>query len=232
MAAEDYISDEHHDYDENFPERDYRRKKGMSRSGVVSKVYTRDWDGRDGPIVLHSFQLEGDRTYYRTGEEQIADEGDFLTFEADGKGNVDHASVEKGTAPPKKAASPQVPVQQSRSGGFKKGNWGNKGGGGAKDKYWEDKEKHQIEVVEPRITWASAQSDAVALVTAALQHDILSFGNANKAAKLGLLLDFVDQITARFATQRFNAASLLKDALALSEDENSESAGSEDNLDN
>ena len=184
------------------------------RTGVVAKVYEKEWEGRDGMIVLHSFQLDGDRQYYRTGEQRLVKEGEAYTFDADQKGNVDPDSVE--TADPETVERPKASTSGrgfGGSGGRTGGkSWGNKGGG-AKNDYWERKETHDREVVEPRITWASAQSDAVDLVSAALQHDLLSFGNAAKGAKLGLLLDYVDQVTARFATQRYNAAELLKDAL-------------------
>jgi hypothetical protein len=53
----------------------------------------------------------------------------------------------------------------------------------------------------------------VVLVTSALQHDLLAFGSANKSAKLGLLLSYVDTVTERFAAQRYNAAALLKEAV-------------------
>jgi hypothetical protein len=79
----------------------------------------------------------------------------------------------------------------------------------SKDQYWANKDKRTEEVVEPRICFASAQSDAVVLVTTALQHDLLTFGNANKSAKLGLLLDYVDQVTLRFAKQRMDAANII-----------------------
>jgi hypothetical protein len=93
--------------------------------------------------------------------------------------------------------------------------WGNKAGGGfqkksgenfeARQKYWEDKERRDIEVVEPRITFAAAQRDAIEIVRVALDKDMLSFGNSSKAAKLPMLLDFVDEVTARFYEQRINA---------------------------
>lgn len=157
-------------------------------------------------VVLHSFLLDGDSAFYRTGEDKLCNEGDFITFDVDHKNNCKDVRKAQGEPP----ASAPAPAPRS-NGGFKP-----RGGGGARNEYWEDKAKRDIEVVEPRITWASATSDAVKLVTAALEHDLLSFGNANKGAKLGLLLEYVDQVTARFAVERFNAAENLRKAIALS----------------
>lgn len=114
-------------------------------------------------------------------------------------------TVDEGEVP---AAPAPRPAPKQGGGGYRKG-------GGQRDQYWEDKAKRDIEVVEPRITWASATSDAVKIVTAALQHDLLAFGNANKSAKLGMLLDYVDQVTAKLAVDRFDAANKLNQAIKL-----------------
>jgi hypothetical protein len=185
----------------------------MKTSGVVRDTYTKEWTGRNGDtILLHSFQLDGDNKYYRTGERAVVNIREFVSFDYDGKGNVDVDSLEKKEAP---AGGPPVSApaqQQARSAGRSFGGGGR--GKNSRDEYWDEKARRDIEIVEPRITWASATSDAIAIVTAALQHDLLSFGNANKSAKLGLLLDYVDQVTARLATTRYNAAEVLKGAIA------------------
>ena len=185
----------------------------MSIKGQVVEVFERDWAGRTGPIKLYSFKINGDNRFFRTGEESLVKQGDVVEFDADGKGNVSNLFVVD-----------NQPVQQQRSAPPPRTGGGYKQKQAEKDAYWSDKEQRDIareqrqqETVEPRITWSSAQSDAVAVVTAALQHDLLAFGNANKSAKLGLLLGFVDQVTARFAAQRWNAAKLLKQAVENSE---------------
>jgi hypothetical protein len=198
----------------------------MKVTGRIVEVFSRPWEGRNGPITLYSFKLQNDKQFYRTGENELAKQGDFVEFEADAKGNVSSLSV---SAVPLAATPPAQPAYKPQ---------GVAGGGGykqkaaEKDAYWADKEardvdkeKHYREVVEPRITWASAQSDAVRVVNAALQHDLLAFGNANKSAKLGLLLEYVDQVTARFAAQRYNAPALLKNA--ISAEDNSKEAASD-----
>jgi hypothetical protein len=192
----------------------------MKTTGRVVEVFSRPWEGRNGTINLKSFKLEGDSKFYRTGENDLCKVNDLVEFDYDAKGNVGALEV-TGTA-----TTPPPAQQQVQKQGFSRGYSGGGGGGGGfkqkqaeKDQYWADKEQYQKEVVEPRITWASAQSDAVVVVNAALQHDLLAFGNANKSAKLGLLLEYVDQVTARFAAQRYNAAALLKDVIANQEQE-------------
>lgn len=138
-------------------------------------------------------------------------------------------SIEKGKAQPA-ASGPKT----YGAGGGK--SWGNKGGTfqkksgenfEARQKYWEDKERRDIEVVEPRITFAAAQRDAIEIVRVALDKDMLSFGNSSKAAKLPMLLDFVDEVTARFYEQRINARATAE-ALCGTPDEGNEPEASDD----
>lgn len=209
-------------------------------TGRVTDVFAKPWEGRNGPITLCSFKIEGDNKFYRTGEDNLCKVNDIVEFDFDQKGNVTGLMVTGQATTP----TPQVQNSQRQSSGYapRSGGFAAGGGGGykqkaaEKDAYWSDKEardidkeKHYREVVEPRITWASAQSDAVEVVNAALQHDLLAFGNANKSAKLGLLLEYVDQVTARFAAQRYNAPALLKDAIAATE--NTAAAGKTDSTD-
>jgi len=123
-------------------------------------------------------------------------------------------------------ASVQTAPPAATGGGAQR-NWS--GGGGykakaaEKDAYWTDKaahdlerERRQQEIVEPRITWSSARTAAIDVVGLALQHDAIAFGNASKGAKLGMILDFVDEVSARFYHQSMAAAETA-DALAAAE---------------
>lgn len=200
----------------------------MKVSGKVREISSRDFPGINGKgyVTLWSFRVEGNNKYFRTGETKPNfRETDFVAFEADDKGKVSNLLVEVSRAPD----SAQTPP----SGGYKSAP--REGGSTTKEGYWAEKEARDIEkdqryhnVVEPRITYSSAQSDAVRLVAVALEHDLLSFGNANKSAKLGLLLDYVDQVTLRFAHNRLNAPEIL----ASSTPEVSEVSGSADSSSN
>lgn len=185
-------------------------------SGTVSRIYTRDWKGKKGKTTLYSFQLENDKRYYRTGEDDVVSEGQTIRFEYEEEENGQYTNniVDVSTIEEIEEAEVKTAPKPSGSSGKKypTKSGGTTGSGGSRDTYWEDKAKREIEVVEPRITVASAQSDAVALVAAALAADVLHFGNANKLAKLPLILDYVDQVTKRFALTRFNAAEFLENA--------------------
>jgi hypothetical protein len=208
----------------------------LKTRGVIEKVFAKDWDGRDGKVTLYSFQLTGDNKFYRTGTEDKARKGDYIEFEFDPKGNVDLDSVkvvedEAPPAAPAAAAKPSFAGRSSYSKPKTSENWE------ARAEYWDDKEKRDAAkderyqtVVEPRITWSSAQSDAVRLVGLALQHDLLSFGNANKAAKLGLLLGYVDQVTARFAASRWNGHANLAEAVSIDTSAENDSPNNNEDL--
>lgn len=179
--------------------------------GKVVEMSSRDWTGDDGKtIVLHSFKVNSDNRWFRTGTDRPnLNEGDFVEFEFAPKGNrVDLSSIKQidaSEAPP--PAPPAAKKSFGGGGAKKKGgeNWD------ARGKYWEDKEKRDIEVVEPRITFCSAQSDAIDLITAALANDCLSFGNMAKGAKLDYLYELVDQTTLRFYKQRIEAAATIRE---------------------
>lgn len=196
-------------------------------SGTVSRVYSRDWKGKGGKTTLYSFQLEDDKRYYRTGEDDVVSEGQTIRFEYEVEengqytnNNVDTSTIEEiEESDVKKAPKPKG----GSSGTSRPASAPKSGSGSSRDDYWDAKAKREIEVVEPRITVASAQSDAVALVAAALAADILHFGNANKLAKLPMLLEYVDQVTKKFAVTRFNAAAYL----SVAQDE-ADSAGDDD----
>jgi hypothetical protein len=178
--------------------------------GTVSKTFEKDWDGRDGKVVLHSFQLQGDQRYFRTGTDRLFSQGDAVQFEIGNNNTVVGDSVVK------LEASVQTAPPAATGGGGQR-SWS--GGGGykakqaEKDAYWSDKEardiereRRQHEIVEPRITWSSARTAAIDVVGLALQHDAIAFGNAAKGAKLGMILDFVDEVSARFYSQSMAAA--------------------------
>jgi hypothetical protein len=192
----------------------------LSIKGTVSKTFEKEWDGRDGKVVLHSFQIQGDQRYFRTGTDKLFKQGDTIQFDVSGNNQVVNESVVK------LEASVQTAPPAATGGGAQR-NWS--GGGGykakaaEKDAYWTDKaahdlerERRQQEIVEPRITWSSARTAAIDVVGLALQHDAIAFGNASKGAKLGMILDFVDEVSARFYHQSMAAAETA-DALAAAE---------------
>ena len=123
--------------------------------GLVSKTYEREWNDRDTgeDIVLYSFQIDGDKRYFRTGTNKPGiREGDAISFVADAKSNnVDIKSIEKIDAD-------DVPAPRQSSG---KSYGGGRGGGAASSsKYWEDKAKRDQEITEPRISYSAFSRSA------------------------------------------------------------------------
>ena len=176
--------------------------------GVVSATYEKDWTDRDtgDDIVLRSFQIEGESKYFRTGTTNIAEvkEGNYISFTADARsGNVDPKSVEVlEDTPPARAPKPRA----SKSSGTRAST----GSGTSRNDYWEEKAKRDVEITEPRISYSAAQKNATELVTAALTHDLLSFGNAAKGKRLDMLVDFVEQTTLRLAELQMAAPEIMK----------------------
>jgi len=171
--------------------------------GVVSTLYEKPWTDRDtgDDIVLHSFQIESEKRYFRTGTNKPNfAEGDATSFVADGKsGNVDLKSVKQVEAETVQAPKPAGSTASSST------------GAGSRDGYWANKEKRDQTVTEPRISYSAAQKNATALVCAALQADALSFGSTAKGKRLDMLVDFVELTTLRLASLQMNAPTLLED---------------------
>jgi hypothetical protein len=173
--------------------------------GTVAKTFEKEWPGQDGTVILHSFQIQGDKRYFRTGTDKLFSQGDSIQFDVEGNNQVVTDSVVKLAAQVATAPAPAT-------GGYQRPAW--QGGGKpkttenfeARQKYWENKELRDIEVVEPRITWSSSRTAAIEVIGLALQHDAIAFGNAAKGAKLGMILDFVDEVAARFYHQSMAAA--------------------------
>ena len=159
-------------------------------TGVISMVSAKPWEGRNGPITLYSFQIEGDRRYFRTGTTPIAvNEGQAVSFTMTGKGT----DVENVT-PIDAAAVRQAPAPQGQAPAAR--------ASGGRDNYWEKKEQRDINFTQPQITYQASQRDAVSVVEMALAHEAIPFGGATKGKRLDIILAAVDQVTERFYKQR------------------------------
>ena len=176
--------------------------------GVVNATYEKDWTDRDtgDKIVLRSFQIDGEKKYFRTGTTDLKDvrEGNYISFTADERsGNVDFKSVEKveGEAPVR-APKPAASTSRTQS----------SGSGNSRDTYWSDKAARDEEITEPRISYSAAQKNATHLVCVAMEQDLLSFGNAAKGKRLDMLVDFVEQTTLQLAKLQMAAPTIMKEA--------------------
>lgn len=164
----------------------------MSKSfeGIVSEVSATPWKDRDtgDDIVLHSFRLEDNNQWFRTGQKDPSlTAGDGIKFVTTRGQNVDADSIEqldpsKVKKPTPAAASTSTATRTSPTTSM------------TRNSYWEEKDRYDKEVRQPMIAFQSARRDAVDLVTAALAADILTLGQ-KKAEKLDLLLGYVDEVT-------------------------------------
>lgn len=176
----------------------------MQVTGTISNVSAKDWtDQKSGDqIKLYSFQIAGDNRWFRTGTDPVPfGTGTRVSFDLNPKGNKAQAIIQ---APDSTAAPDTAPKAAPRTTYTPKPN--------ARDAYFEEKQRRDIEVVEPRINFSASQRDAIALVTAALAHDCLALGT-KKGDKLEILLQMVDEVALRFYNQR-------KDTSWIEEDRN------------
>jgi hypothetical protein len=187
--------------------------------GVVSTLYEKDWTDRDTgkEIVLHSFQIEGERRYFRTGTNKPSfNEGEAISFVADGKsGNVDLKSVK--TVEVETVQAPKASVASGTAASGKSAQ-----SAGSRDSYWANKETYDRDVLRPTIAYSAAQKNATALVCAALASEALSFGSTAKGKRLDMMVDFVELTTLRLAALQTIAPSLLDAYEAPAEDSGDE----------
>lgn len=104
-----------------------------------------------------------------------------------------------------------------------------KGGGGAKDDYWKEKEQYDRTVRQPLIMYQSATGVAAQLVTAALEQGILPIAkNAKAQDKYDLFLSLVgtvrDDLFAQYmaAEEKCKAGQSILDTPAVHEEPGSE----------
>jgi hypothetical protein len=184
-----------------------------AQKGVVGKLSEKAWDGPQGQVILHSFQLQGNKAYFRTGKKNPSSlgitEGASVSFDSDEKGNVDYKSV-------RKLADGEV--QRSPSVGS---NVRSLPVSGSRDTYWEAKEARDVEkdkryqIVDiPRMTYCGAQDAAVKVVELALANGGIALP-AKKGAILDVIVEAVGTVAVQLAKARMDAPALLGTVDAL-----------------
>lgn len=175
--------------------------------GAVSYVGSNEIDDKynGGKVTLHSFRIEGNDEWFRTGRTPPGvQEGQTVKFIADGN-KVEVKSIEilgNTTEAPASGETPSaVPSQTTSASSAVLAS----GKAATKDNYWSDREKREIEKDEryqtvdiPRMTMNSALSTAATVVDAALKHEAIGFGNTAKSKRLEMLGDFVVELANQF----------------------------------
>lgn len=221
-------------------------------SGEVTMIESRDFPNKrgSGSVTLWSFQIDTSRRFFRMGKkEPDFNEGDFISFENDDKGNVDYDSIRIGEEAGGGGGRRSRGQSQSRGGSPSAGRSSGRrqagagasrqpssagGAGQTRDGYWAEKEKRDLERDEryqsvdiPRMSFSAAQERAVHLVSAALAHDCLALGSS-KGKRLDILLEQVDEVTNRFFLQSMDSHKLLAE---LREDDTVKADTAEPNFD-
>lgn len=186
-----------------------------SKRGVVSRVSEKEWyDSKQGRnVTLHSFQLQGERGWFRTGTKKEVDEGEFVEFVV---GNNSAAKDIKKSAPPQQSSGQRSSGAASSS-------------GGGKDGYWEAREARDLAKEEryqtvdvPRMAYQAAQDRAIPLLKIALETEALTLPS-KKADKLPALLGYTHQIALQLMVSAFDAHEHLADARVADEGDDTES---------
>lgn len=189
----------------------------MSKSvfkGTVSQLSIKDWNGDKGTIQLYSFRIDGNNLYFRTGENKPPfEKGDYVEFEADDRRNnvvmdsIKVKKVEGSNASGAGTANSGGSVRSAKGSAYRS----------SRDSYWDDKAKRDIEITEPRISFANARTSAISVVNAALANDCIALGS-QKGKRLDILLDTIDEVTNKFFIDGMAAherlASLQEEATA------------------
>ena len=162
-------------------------------TGRVSRIFTKDWQGK----TLYSFKIDGNDEYFRTGETQPAfAEGDNISFSygqtANGANNVQRGSAKVESSAPKPSGGQQPSAGRGP-----------------------DTRQHLI-------MYQASTNYAIQMTTAALAAGILPAAGTNKAAKWdtykGLVHEIRDEIFTEFtdAEARLNKGEpiLAKEAVA------------------
>lgn len=136
--------------------------------GILKNKSERPWND----VVLHSFQLEGQNIWFRTGQKALTlDEGTPIKFKANETNKqVDLDSMEKLESAPTPPTSATGSTSTTR------------------EDYWQNRER--LDSVR------TARADASRIVCAALAHDHLPHAsNTPKGKRLDLLVGYVKEIT-------------------------------------
>lgn len=160
--------------------------------GVIGRIYAKEFGGKN----LYSFQLQGDRTYYRLGERKpsAAVEGASVEFDVEPRGNNLIAKnlrswVGGGVA---EAPSARNVAAMATGPAFV----GRGGRGDPKDDYWKKREERDVET-QKRIEIQSCRNSAIAFMAMAVQAGAIKLPT-KQADQEAVLFEAVQKYTKEF----------------------------------
>lgn len=159
-----------------------------SVKGVVQKTFAKPF----GDKTLHSFTLQGNQTFYGTGERRLVEEGkayEFMTRTApSGRISVENGTLRPWDAP---AGAIQAPPVQNFSGGtpYKRAFQKDEG----KDSYWKGKEDRDVRNDSLRELGAT-RNTAISLMTLMLANGAVKLP-AKESAKEQALYELFEHYT-------------------------------------
>lgn len=173
----------------------------MQYQGVVSNISSFDYMGN----ALWSFQLNGDRAYYRTGKiKPKVEKGNYITFTAEpgknGSVNVDTKSIQ----------TKLVEAEASGVGTLKAAPPAS--GSNSNQGYWEAKTERDI-VTQARIERQSTRNSAIEFIKVLISQEALKIPAKNK-------LEFFEQLLSHYQDEFIldNAGEVKEDKEAAKED--------------
>jgi hypothetical protein len=178
--------------------------------GTVRELSVYPWTSPQGEVInLHSFQLEGDGRWFKTGRAPVAAEvGSAISFNItdDGKNTIDTKSVapvqlgEVAAAPIEQA----VPMPDTNAGNAIVPQTVSKNL--TKNAYWDKKDAYDQNIRQPRIEYQSARNAALSFVTVLLQvkteEGLPAVPGITKSANAAKRLELIDALVEEY-TQKF-----------------------------
>lgn len=158
-------------------------------TGIVQYVNPKNQWGR------YSFRLKGDDLYYNTNEDPAPLKGKVVAFEGDKKGERS-VQVDEDTLEIKEDAAP-VNNASARRFASKKGAARSSSNFADKEKYWENKEKRDIET-QKRIEIQSCRNSALTLLGLFVQTGAIDLSKAKPAARAGIVTGLLNEYMTKF----------------------------------
>jgi hypothetical protein len=179
--------------------------------GVIGKISKKPYSGK----TLTSFALKGQDGWYSLGERSLPyNEGDSIQFNVETRGNYSYAQQiepwnDGGAGTPSVGhVAASAPSRDGEPKPYRRSfQGGNKSGGSAKDDFWNDKEKRDIEreryqreVTQPKIEIQAARNAAIETAKFMFEKELVKVPTKT-ADKYDAFLELVETLTGDFISR-------------------------------